>query len=85
MQRHDLQLAKGVGNELYAGIDLHSKNSVVSVIDEHDLVVMKRLPEQSGRIIVALVAFGSALVQAGFRARSSGGAGAELCWRSTFD
>ena len=31
--------------ELYAGIDLHSNNSVVSVLDENDRVVFaKRLP-----------------------------------------
>jgi hypothetical protein len=31
--------------ELYAGIDLHSNNSVVTVLDEHDRTMFaKRLP-----------------------------------------
>ncbi|MEM5329387.1 hypothetical protein VSR34_22740 [Paraburkholderia sp. JHI2823] len=34
----------------YSGIDLHSNNSVVSVIDETDRVVAeKRLPERAGQ------------------------------------
>ena len=49
--------------KLYAGIDLHSNNSVVSVIDEQDRVLFeKRLPNELERIIVALMAFKEALV-----------------------
>ena len=41
--------------ELYAGIDLHSNNSVVLVLDENDRVVyQKRLPNSLERIIQAL-------------------------------
>ena len=41
--------------ELYAGIDLHSNNSVVSVLDENDRVVFaKRLPNDLAAIIAAL-------------------------------
>ncbi|GAA0751195.1 IS110 family transposase [Ideonella azotifigens] len=41
--------------ELYAGIDLHSNNSVVSVLDEQDRVgFAKRLPNELAAIIVAL-------------------------------
>lgn len=41
--------------ELYAGIDLHSNNSVVVVLDENDRVVyQKRLPNSLERIIQAL-------------------------------
>ena len=41
--------------ELYAGIDLHSNNSVVVVLDEHDRVVYrKRLPNDLGMIVAAL-------------------------------
>lgn len=41
--------------ELYAGIDLHSNNSVVSVLDEDDRVVFaKRLPNDLAAIIAAL-------------------------------
>ena len=41
--------------ELYAGIDLHSNNSVVSVLDENDRVVYaKRLPNDLAAIIAAL-------------------------------
>ena len=41
--------------ELYAGIDLHSNNSVVSVLDENDRVVYaKRLPNDLQAIIAAL-------------------------------
>lgn len=36
----------------YCGIDLHSNNSVVSVVDEEDHVVAeKRLPNDLGKII----------------------------------
>lgn len=49
--------------KLYAGIDLHSNNSVVSVIDEHDRVVAeKRLPNELERIVLFLAAFKRALV-----------------------
>jgi transposase len=48
---------------LYAGIDLHSSNSVVSVIDEQDRVVAeKRLPNELERIVLFLAAFKQALV-----------------------
>lgn len=41
--------------ELYAGIDLHCNNSVVSVLDEHDRTVFaKRLPNDLAAIIEAL-------------------------------
>ena len=41
--------------KLYAGIDLHSNNSVVAVIDEQDHVVLqKRLPNDLERILVVL-------------------------------
>ena len=41
--------------ELYAGIDLHSNNSVVSVLDEQDrCVYAKRLPNDLAAIIAAL-------------------------------
>ena len=41
--------------ELYAGIDLHSNNSVVSILDEHDRTVFaKRLPNDLAAIIEAL-------------------------------
>lgn len=49
--------------KLYAGIDLHSNNSVVSVIDEQDRVVAeKRLPNELERIVMFLAAFKRALV-----------------------
>ncbi len=41
--------------ELYAGIDLHSNNSVVSVVDEQDRTVFaKRLPNDLAAIVAAL-------------------------------
>ena len=41
--------------ELYAAIDLHSNNSVVSVLDEQDRTVYaKRLPNDLGAIVAAL-------------------------------
>ena len=41
--------------ELYAGIDLHCNNSVVSILDEHDRTVFaKRLPNDLAAIIEAL-------------------------------
>ncbi len=46
---------KEIDMELYAGIDLHSNNSVVSVLDENDRVVFaKRLPNDLAAIIAAL-------------------------------
>ena len=43
--------------ELYAGIDLHSNNSVLTVLDEHDRVVFaKRLPNDLAAIVAALKA-----------------------------
>ena len=48
--------------KLYAGIDLHSNNSVVTVIDEQDRVVAeKRLPNELERIVLMLAAFRDAL------------------------
>ena len=44
--------------KLYAGIDLHSNNSVIAVIDEQDRVVFqKRLPNELERILLALASF----------------------------
>ena len=41
--------------ELYAGIDLHSNNSVVTVLDEADRTVYaKRLPNDLSMVIAAL-------------------------------
>jgi len=41
--------------ELYCGIDLHSNNSVVSVLDEQDRTVFaKRLPNDLQAIVAAL-------------------------------
>ena len=41
--------------ELYAGIDLHSNNSVVTVLDEQDRTVYaKRLPNDLCSIVAAL-------------------------------
>ena len=46
---------KEIDMELYAGIDLHSNNSVVSILDEHDRTVFaKRLPNDLAAIIAAL-------------------------------
>lgn len=40
---------------LYCGIDLHSNNSVISIIDENDQVCFeKRLPNDIVRILDAL-------------------------------
>lgn len=50
--------------ELYAGIDLHSNNSVVLVLDENDRVVyQKRLPNSLERIIQALAGCGAAPIK----------------------
>jgi len=49
--------------KLYAGIDLHSNNSVVSIIDEEDRVVFeKRLSNQLESILLALASFKQWLV-----------------------
>ena len=47
---------------LYAGIDLHSNNSVVVVTDENDRVRFgKRLPNRLGVVLGALEPFGEGL------------------------
>jgi transposase len=49
--------------KLYAGIDLHSTNSVISVIDEQDRVIYeKRLPNDIKRILLVLAGFKDAFV-----------------------
>jgi len=49
--------------KLYAGIDLHSNNSVVAVIDEQDRIVFqKRIANELQRIVFALAAFKQHLV-----------------------
>ena len=49
--------------KLYAGIDLHSNNSVVAIIDEQDRVVLqKRFPNELERILLALASFKQWLV-----------------------
>ena len=49
----------------YCGIDLHSNNSVVSVIDETDRVVAeKRLPNELPKILAFLVLWQAELVGA---------------------
>lgn len=49
--------------KLYAGIDLHSNNSVVAIIDEQDRVVFqKRLANDIERILLALASFQQWLV-----------------------
>jgi transposase len=51
--------------ELYAGIDLHSNNSVVVVLDASDRVVyQKRLPNDRVKIISALAACGPVMAVA---------------------
>jgi transposase len=48
--------------ELYSGIDLHSNNSVVSVLDEQDRTVFaKRLPNDLQAIVAALQSCGGSL------------------------
>ena len=48
--------------ELYSGIDLHSNNSVVSVLDEQDRTVFaKRLPNDLQAIVAALRSCGGSL------------------------
>lgn len=47
----------------YAGIDLHSNNSVVSLIDEADRVVAeKRLPNDLAKIVALLAPWKAELV-----------------------
>src|SRR5438477_3487482 len=49
--------------KLYAGIDLHSNNSVLAIIDEQDRVVFQgRLPNDIERIVFALASFQQGLV-----------------------
>ena len=49
--------------KLYGGIDLHSNNSVVAVIDEQDRIVFqKRIANELQRIVFALAAFKQHLV-----------------------
>ncbi len=49
--------------KLYAGIDLHSNNSVLAIIDEQDRVVFqKRLPNELERIVFALASLQQWLV-----------------------
>src|SRR5215207_7789609 len=44
--------------KLYAGIDLHSNNSVLAIIDDQDRVMFqKRLPNELERILLALASF----------------------------
>jgi transposase len=50
-----MEPTKEADMELYAGIDLHSNNSVVTVLDEQDRTVYaKRLPNDLGAIVAAL-------------------------------
>jgi transposase len=49
--------------KLYAGIDLHSNNSMLAIIDEEDRVkFQKRLPNELERILLALASFKQWLV-----------------------
>src|SRR5690242_11368819 len=49
--------------KLYAGIDLHSNNSMLSIIDEEDRVhYQKRLPNELERILLVLASFKECLV-----------------------
>lgn len=49
--------------KLYAGIDLHSNNSMLSIIDEEDRVhYQKRLPNELERIMLVLASFKQWLV-----------------------
>ena len=44
--------------KLYAGIDLHSNNSMIAIIDEQDRVVLqKRFPNTLQQILLALASF----------------------------
>ena len=48
---------------LYCGIDLHANNSVISVIDDHDVVQLEsRLPNDLDTIIQALYPFQAELL-----------------------
>jgi transposase len=49
--------------KLYGGIDLHSNNSVVALLDEQDRVVYrKRLPNEAGALLEALAPYREAIV-----------------------
>jgi transposase len=49
--------------KLYAGIDLHSNNCVIAIIDEQDKVVyQKRLPNELQRILQELASFKESIV-----------------------
>lgn len=49
--------------KLYGGIDLHSNNSVVAMLDEDDQVVYRRrLSNDAGVILAALAPFGEEIV-----------------------
>jgi transposase len=57
-----MEPTKETDMELYAGIDLHSNNSVVTVLDEHDRTVFaKRLPNDLAAITGALRSCAGAL------------------------
>ena len=48
--------------KLYAGIDLHSNNSMVAIIDEQDRVVLqKRFANDLKQILLALASFKQSL------------------------
>ena len=48
--------------KLYGGIDLHSNNSVVALLDEQDHVVYrKRLANEVGRVLAALEPYGDGI------------------------
>ncbi len=46
--------------KLYGGIDLHSNNNVINILDEHDKVLYnKRLPNDLPTILTALTPYQS--------------------------
>ncbi len=46
---------KKVGNELHCGIDLHSNNNSIIVIDENDKrIIEKKLPNEFSKILMVL-------------------------------
>ena len=54
--------------KLYGGIDLHSNNSVIALLDEEDnLVYRRRLPNDLQQVVGALEPFGEAIRRAGGR------------------
>ena len=54
--------------KLYAGIDLHSNNSMVAIIDEQDRVVLqKRFANALQQILLALASFKEHLARGGGR------------------